>query len=811
MNPSTKLRASKRLVILDTHAILHRAYHALPDFSSSKGEPTGALYGLLSMLVKIINDLRPDYIVAATDLPGGTFRDAAYEHYKAGRAETQDDLVAQIKKTPGVLEAFGIPVYSAKGFEADDVIGTIVELVKKKKDLEVIIASGDKDALQLIEGARVRVFTMGKGLSDTVMYDEAAVNARYGFGPATVVDLKGIAGDPSDNIKGVPGVGEGSALKLLQTYGSIKAVLAAIKKDGVEKVSEKTGVQKRFVELVAKNKKEAEFSKLLATIRRDVPIAFVLPSHTWRQGTKVTQALDMLAEFEFRALVPRVKKILGVDSGETSQKKVPGAGETSGQNSLASPAQGQDEENRGLFGPEVSPELFHKAQVAVSVLDSTISEPLLEDILRMGKSETFDGALKNLEKQIKEKELEFVYEKIELPLGPVLRRMEQRGVEVDKEFLKKLSKEYTQELEAIAKRIYKAAGGEFNVSSPKQLGEVLFDKLGLATKKKTAGGQRSTRESELQKLAGQHPIIDDILAYRELSKLLGTYIDAIPKLLDKKSRVHTRYVQIGAATGRMASLDPNLQNIPIKSDLGRRIRHAFVAGKGMELVSFDYSQVELRLAAILSGDQGLIEIFKNGRDVHAEVAARVFGAHSALDAYEQRRRAKVINFGILYGMGVNALQQSLATTRKEAQDFYNHYFETFPRLAEYLEEIKGQAARKGYTETLFGRRRYFEGLKSAIPYVRASAERMAVNAPLQGTSADIIKLAMIEIDKELPGTLILQVHDELVFEIKKGEVKECAPVIKKIMESVVPESKRRGVPIIAEGKAGKNWGEMKKL
>ena len=352
------MSAKKRLVILDTHAILHRAYHALPDFSSSKGMPTGALYGLLSMLVKIINDLRPDYMVAAIDLPGATFRDAAYEHYKAGRAETQDDLIEQIKRTPGVLEAFGVPVYSAKEFEADDVIGTIVEKVKNKKDLEVIIASGDKDALQLIEGQRVQVFTFGKGMNDTLIYDEAAVQSRYGFGPKTVVDLKGIAGDPSDNIKGVPGVGEGSALRLLQTYGSIKGIFAAITKEGVEAVAAKSGVQKRFVDLVAKSKKEAEFSKLLATIRRDAPIDFELPKKSWRDGADTKRVLDMLAEFEFRGLVPRVKNILGVI--EAAAPEPAAAGE-------------------GLFKNNVAPGAFYKAQVAVSVLDSAIAEPSMSE------------------------------------------------------------------------------------------------------------------------------------------------------------------------------------------------------------------------------------------------------------------------------------------------------------------------------------------------------------------------------------------------------------------------------------------------
>lgn len=780
----------KRLVILDTHAILHRAYHALPDFSSSKGMPTGALYGLLSMLVKIINDLRPDYIAAAIDLPGDTFRDTAYKDYKGTRAETDDALIEQIKRTPGVLEAFGIPVYSAETFEADDVIGTIVEKVKKKKDIEVIIASGDKDALQLIEDDKVRVFTMGKGLNDTIMYNEEKVKERYGFGPACVPDLKGIAGDPSDNIKGVPGVGEGSALKLLQKYGSLQGVYAAIQKQGVEAVAAECGVQKRFVELVANNKKEAEFSKMLATIRRDVPIDFEVPKKTWREGADPRRALDMLAEFEFRALVPRVKTILGAQD-------------------IAEPASAS---GVGLFAnADIAPERLHRAQLAVSVLDSTIAEPDLEDVLRMGKSDVFDEALKNLEKQIKEQGMTFVYEEIELPLGPVLRGMSARGIRVDKAFLKKLSKEYSTELNKIAQRIYKHAGGEFNVGSPKQLGEVLFDKLGLDTKKKTAGGQRSTRESELQKLKGAHPIIEDILAYRELSKLLSTYIDALPTLLDENDRVHTRYVQIGAATGRMASLDPNLQNIPIKSELGRAIRHAFVASPGKKLVSYDYSQIELRLAAILSGDPALMQIFKDGRDVHTEVAARVFGKNSSIPAAEQRRRAKVINFGILYGMGVMALQQSLGTNRKEAQEFYDQYFAAFPRLAAFLDEVKAEAARTGYTETLFGRRRYMDGITSSIPYVRAAAERMAINAPLQGTSADLIKIAMIRIDQEMPDILLLQVHDELVFEMPEDTVAQYAPRIKEIMEDAMSDKEKRGVPILVEGKVGDNWGDMRKL
>lgn len=790
-----KKEGTKRLVILDTHALLHRAYHALPDFSSSKGEPTGALYGLISTVVRIMTEFGPDYIVAADDLPGPTFRDAAYDKYKATRAETEPALIAQIKRSKDVLRALGIPLLSAEGFEADDVIGTLAEKTKKIKDLEVIIASGDMDALQLVEGTRVRVYTMRKGLTDTVLYDEARVRERFNFAPERIPDLKGIMGDPSDNIKGVKGVGEGSALKLLQAYGSLDALYKVLKnKGGVEMVAQKAGVQKRFVQLVADNKEDAEFSKMLATIRRDAPVEFARAPRSWRESAHVKQALDMLAEFEFRSLIPRVRAILGVEAPPEPAK------------------------DGGLFGEDVPKEQFERAALAVWVLDTNTTEPSLEDILRIGKSNTFAQALVTIEAEIEKRGLGFVYNTIERPLTPVLRRMEERGIMVDKEFLANLSKKYTKELDTIAKRIFKAAGGEFNIASPKQLGDVLFDTLGLgaAKQKKTAGGQRSTRESELLKLKDQHPIIEDVLAYRELSKLLSTYIDALPALLDARGRVHTRFVQTGAATGRLASQNPNLQNIPIKTELGRAIRHAFIAQKGMVLLAFDYSQIELRIAALLSGDEALADIFRTGRDVHTEVAARVFGKKSGLDAYEQRRRAKVINFGILYGMGVSSLQQSLGTSRAEAQEFYNQYFEAFPRLSAYMDETIAFAAAHGYTQTYFGRRRYFDGIKSPIPYVKAAAERMALNAPFQGTSADLIKLAMIKVDAYLEksgrtGHLLLQVHDELVFEVEAHEVKNLAPNIKDIMENVIPEKERRGIPLLVEGEMGSNWGDMKKI
>ncbi len=789
------MKDRKRLVLLDTHAILHRAYHALPDFSSSKGEPTGALYGLLTMLMKLVNDLHPDYIVAAVDLPKPTYRHAIYKEYKGTRQKTDDALVIQLTRMHDVLDAFGIPIYSAEGYEADDVIGTIVEKVVKDPlfdGLDVFIATGDMDSLQLVSDKRVQVYTLRKGLNDTVLYDEEKVKERFGFGPELLPDYKGIRGDPSDNISGVRGIGEKGATDLIKNFGSLDEIYKVLKKSP-NKLRE-VGVKQGVLDKLNEQEKLARLSRELGEINRKVPIDFKLPTHEWKEGVHAKEALDFVHELEFRSLAPRVRALFGVVTNEEAD---------GGKKKEVTPAEAED---------------LRKLALAVWVLDSNLGEPTREDVEREGGSVKLDEAREKICAEIKKRGLEFVYQEIELPLEPVLRAMEKNGIKVDRIFLEKLSKDYTKELRTLAERIYKNAGGEFNLNSPKQLGDVLFDKLGLATKKKTAGGQRSTRESELQKLIGQHPIIEDILAYRELSKLLSTYIDAIPPLLDKHDRLHTHYVQIGAATGRLASQDPNLQNIPIKSDLGRRIRNAFVAENGFELVAFDYSQIELRIAAFLSGDEGLIEVFTRGGDIHAEVASRVFHVRPEDVDREQRRRAKVINFGILYGMGVTSLQQSLGTSRSEAQEFYNQYFAAFPRLAAYIDETKAEAAAKGYTETHFGRRRYLEGIKSPIPFVRSAAERMAINAPMQGTQADIIKLAMVRIDAmfkkdrlEGDARMLLQVHDELVFEIKKNKVDDVAPKIKEIMEDVLPKEKAKGVPFLAEGKRGPNWGEMEKL
>jgi DNA polymerase-1 len=795
----------KLIVLLDAHAIIHRAYHALPDFASSKGEPTGALYGLSSMLIKIIGDLKPDYLAACFDLPKPTYRHEAFDGYKVGRKKTDDELVAQLKRARDVFTAFHIPIYDLEGFEADDLLGTIAERLKKDPTIKVIIASGDSDTLQLIDDGKVQVFTLKKGINDTILYDEAAVNTKYGFGPLQLTDYKGLAGDSSDNIPGIKGIGDKTATTLIQKFGTIEEMYKVIKKD--PNALKAAGIKPKAVELITAGEEEALFSKMLGTIRRDAPVKFSLPEKVWRENIDIKDIEKLFAELEFRTLGNRVKELL---RGEALPE-------------VATPTEKVKEVP--VEEEKVDPKELRETALALWVADSNITTPELSDIKTFAQKDTFAEAREVVMSELKKRGGQKVFDEIEKPLIPIVDEMNHYGVKIDKAYLGELSKEYTKELKAIEKKIIKLAGEEFNVASPKQLGVILFEKLGLKAKnqKKTAGGAMSTKESELEKLRDLHPIIAHILEYREIAKLLGTYIDAIPELLDPNNRLHATFQQEGSATGRMSSHNPGLQNIPIRSARGERIRNAFIAEKDCEVVSFDYSQIQLRVAAFLSGDAKLIQIFKNGEDIHTSVAAEVFGVSPDKVDYEMRRRAKVINFGIIYGMGVNALKANLTTetvqiSRAEAQKFYDDYFKTFSTLATYLDEVKATAQRQGYTETFFGRRRYFEGIKSKIPFIRAAAERMAVNAPIQGTEADIVKIAMVRIDEALKKGklendvhLVLQVHDELVYEIKKSYVKEAAVLIKDIMQSVIPLKEIKGVPILAEAYQGKNWGEMEKI
>lgn len=788
---------------MDAHAIIHRAYHALPaDFVSSSGEPTGALYGLSAMLLKIIKDLKPDYLIACYDLPKPTHRHEAYKEYKAGRTKAEPELISQLKRSRDIFEAFSIPIYDKGGFEADDIIGTAVEKLKDDKNTDIIIASGDMDTLQLVKDKKVQVYTLKKGINDTIIYDEKAVLDRFGFEPKLLIDYKGLRGDPSDNIIGIKGIGEKTATLLIQKFGTIENMYKTLKEN--KEAFKKAGFKDRVVGLLEEGEEDANFSKIIGTIRRDAPIDFVLPEKKWSEAVNSEKIEQLWNELDFRTLGARLKDTL---SGFSDDDSV---------------AQDSKSENRNeeVVMPEIQEDEFKEISIGLWLLNSSVTNPDREDILNYTNKKSFAEAKVVVLGEIEKQGLRKILDEIEKPLIPIISGMEKRGVKIDVPRLKKLSVEYHKELDSLEKKITEYAGEKFNVNSPKQLGETLFVKMRLKTKnhKKTGGGALSTKESELEKMRDLHPIIPFILEYRELQKLLTTYIDNIPTMLGGDGRLHTSLLQAGTTTGRMSSQNPNLQNIPNKSELGRNIRKSFIADKGFKLVAFDYSQMELRIAAFLSGDEKLVEIFNKGEDVHTAVASEVFGVSFDKVDKEMRRQAKVINFGIIYGMGINALKQNLGTDRESAQKFYNEYFKKFSGLAEYLEKVKNETFKKGYTETFFGRRRYFEGLNSPLPYIRASAERMAINAPIQGTGADIVKLAMIKVNEFLKGEnlmedvrLLLQVHDELLFEIKDNLTEKVSPKIKKIMEGVISPEETKGVACAVDVSVGDNWGEMQKV
>ncbi len=793
-------KKAKTIVLLDAHAIIHRAYHALPEFLSSDGEPTGALYGLSTMLMKIITDLKPDYIVACYDLPGKTFRHEAYDAYKAGRIKADEALITQLKNSRLIFEAFNIPIYDSPGFEADDILGTVVHNYKKDKNIKIIIASGDMDTMQLVDDKKVQIYTLKKGINDTILYDEDKVVERFSFRPAFLPDYKGLRGDPSDNIIGIKGIGEKTATTLITTFGTIEEIYKRIKKD--DEAFKKLGISPRVLQLLKDNEEEALFSKTLATIRTDAPIEFVLPAKTFWEDADLAKIEKVFMKFEFRSLFARLKTFFGKSGSESSMNQLSFA------------------EEKKPSPKNINSTKLQEASIALWLLNSEMSTPKLEDILMFAKTQNFETAYEHVFKKLKEKNLAQVFEEIEKPIMPVVKEMEEHGILIDKKYFAKLSEEYHKELDKLTARIYKMAGVEFNINSPKQLGEVIFGKLGMKSgKKKMTSGNFSTKVSVLEELAEENPIIKEILAYRELQKLLSTYIDVIPQMAGADSRLHAKFIQNGSSTGRFSSQDPNLQNLPIKSELGKRIRDGFVAESGHKLVAFDYSQIELRVAAMLSGDKKLTQVFHDKKDAHTGVAAFVFGVPIDKVDREMRRQAKVINFGILYGMGVSALRKNLGGTREEAQKFYDNYFNQFSGVRDYLNEVKKFALEHTYTETLFGRKRSFPNIKSRIPFLKSMAERTAINAPIQGTAADIIKLAIRYANEDLKKEellskvhLVLQVHDELVYEVEEGALSQAEKIIKNAMEGVMQRSflhYKTEVPLEVHYNSGDNFGEVK--
>lgn len=862
----------KRLVLLDSHAIIHRAFHALPPLTSPAGEPVGAVYGFASVLLKILRELKPDYVAAAFDHEGPTFRHVAFERYKANRVRAPDALYQQIPTVKELVAAFGIPVIEQQGYEADDLIGTVASEVRKKHpSVEIIIATGDLDTLQLID-ERTKVFTMRKGVADTVLYDAAAVRNRYGLIPRQLTDFKGLRGDPSDNIPGVKGIGEKTAALLLARYGTMENVYRALKRKRIEA---KPGV----IAALAAHEADALFSKTLATIDTHAPITFVLESARVRKSDAVRDASRaVLARLGFESLLKRMDGAPGAappaGRADTAGGAPPAAAAPVRVVPVAAlahiPRHGPvlllaDGERRHI-SVAVSERDVYEASAAslrdarwfsgkrrIYLFDAKplvhlglpynpavmrdlailwyLVEPgrrgyeaaaLVAKELRglsspSGAAEVaarLFGLAPRLEERITAEELGRVYEEIEAPLPPILAAMEERGIGFDPRPLAKLSKTMAAELVTLEAAIHRAAGGPFNISSPRQLAEVLFDKLGLAPRgirRTEKSGAYSMNETELLKLKQFHPGITDILRYRELQKLKSTYVDALPKLIGRDGRIHTTWNQMGTATGRISSSGPNLQNVPIRSEFGGEIRKAFVADRGYLFVAFDYSQLELRIAADLARDEKMAEAFRRGLDIHRLTAAEVNNIPLEQVTPELRYRAKALNFGVLYGMGARSFAASAGITRDEAEHFIEEYFLDFGGIARFVAETKITARERGFTKTAFGRKRFFPDLAQTNFRLAREAERMAVNHPIQGTAADIVKKAMIAVDGFLRGRgfsddvrLLLQIHDELIFEIKAGMAGEVASEIRRLMEGVWSGA----VPMAVEVKRGRNWGAL---
>jgi len=815
----------KKLLLIDSHAIIHRAFHALPPLTANDGRPTNALYGVSSLTLKVLRELKPDYVVALFDRPEPTFRKLKYDDYKAQRPETADDLVAQLIEARELFKKFGITVLEAPGFEADDLIATLAKRYAKEKDLQIIILTGDLDTLQLVDGKKTVVMVLKKGVSETITYDKKAVEERYGLSPEQMVDYKALVGDPSDNIKGVPGIGPKTATTLLQKYKSL---------DGMYKKLDKK--EKKY-ELLKSSEEVAREAKDLVQLRFDAP-AEVESLESLVRDDDEERLKDYFGELGFQSLVKRMMGSNGIKGDKEEESKEIKKSESTIEGVVIVEDDSKEEDLEGgdlkvgfnlkeklkkvrAQGKEIAPPYFDLG-VGFWLLNSDARsyepEQLAQKFLKRsyGGGRDIEDLYRYLKKELKSNEVENIFYEIEMPVLRILAEMEELGIKVNAKALEALDKKISKKLIGLTDKIYKEAGQPFNINSPSQLSAVLFDTLKLkGPSRKTPGGQRSTRAGVLEDMVDVHPIVPLIMEYREDFKILTTYVQAIPKLIDTDGRLRTTYVQTGAATGRLSSQNPNLQNIPRESSWSTSIRQAFEAENEYSLVAFDYSQIELRLMAALSGDPGLTEAFKKGLDVHVATAAKIFGVQLSDVKPEMRRVAKTLNFGLMYGMGSSAFAKATGVSREKALEFIETYFKEFPKVREWHEEAKHLARRFGYAKTLVGRRRQMPEITAELGFFRAAAEREAINHPIQGLDADINKLAMIKVrdllvDKGVwmkEARLLLSIHDELLFEIADDKIKALAPLIRKEMESAFKVE----VPLVVDVSAGKTWGDLSSL
>ena len=782
----------RKLLLVDAYAMIFRAYYAFirAPRMNSKGENTSAIFGFAVTLEDLLKKINPTHVGVAFDPAGGTFRHEAYEQYKAQRPETPEDIRKAVPVIKQLLEAMNIPVLEVPGFEADDVIGTLSKR-GEEAGFEVYMATPDKDYGQLVTDHVFMYRPRHTGGFELMGPKE--VCDKYGLQHQDqVIDLLGLMGDASDNIPGCKGVGEKTAVALLQQFGSIDNMLAHT--DQIK------GALRTKVE---SQTEEIKFSRFLATIRTDVPIA--LDEALLAKKEPDAEALASLyRELEFNSLLRK----LGTSGSSSSTSPTSSTSSTSSQSKPAKAPKPADPNQLDLFAEpeEQSPSLEGRERVGLfDTIEARLCQYLLNPEVAFNPNKEPDWeALKA------DADLWNLYNEVELPLVPVLREMEAAGVRIDVAQLKQAETTLTEELNGLEQRIYDLAGETFNINSPRQVGELLFDKLKLDPQaKKSKTGQYSTSEEVLVGLKEKHEIVSLILEQRELKKLISTYIAALPGYIDPKDgKIHTTYNQTVTATGRLSSSNPNLQNLPIRSERGRFIREAVIPDEGCLFLSADYSQIELRLMAHFSQDEHMLAAFRTGQDIHAATAAKIYGLPIEQVSKDQRRKAKTANFGIIYGISAFGLAQQLDCSRAEAKQLIDDYFAAFPRVISYIESQKELARARGYAETLFGRKRYLPDIHSHNATVRSFAERNAVNAPIQGTAADIIKMAMVSIHRRLKeeglqAQMIMQVHDELNFNVPEPEVDRVREIVVSEMQNAVHLS----IPLIAECGVGKNWLE----
>jgi DNA polymerase I len=913
-----------KLVLIDGHSLAYRAFHALPvDLQSPSGELTNASYGFLLMLLTVLEKEHPDYIIVCFD-KGPSFRVDVYDAYKAHREKIPDEMRIQMARIREIVQAFGIPIVELEEYEADDLLGTLSRQAADQ-GLDVLIVTGDRDALQLVDD-HITVLTSGRRFSDTIHYTVDEVRAKYGLDPEQLVDLKALMGDRSDNIPGVKGVGEKGATKMLQKYETLDNIFA-----------HQDELSTRYRNALGSGKENAYLSQRLGRIVQDVPVELDLAAARTTNGYDRQKLLTLMQQLGFRTLVERIpiagsaqeeagQQLLLFGADDTAVSAAEDLGvyslvddddaleqlanrlgqvdmfavdtETTDIDAVIADLVGisvSDAEGKAWYIPVKAPsgdrtldlghvvtslapllsderitKIGHNLKYDMKILAQAglpIAGPLFDTMvaewvlnpdaplglknqawMRLGVQMTEIGELIGsgrdqitmaqvpvakalpyaaadadmtlrlahiLAPELEERQQMDLFRDLEMALLPVLTDMELTGIKLDRAWLQDLSEELTARLGALEASIYQHAGEFFNVNSTQQLSEVLFDRLALPIRgsRKTKSGYYSTRASVLEGLQGEHPIIDDILSYRELSKLKSTYVDALPDLINPETgRVHTSYNPTGTVTGRISSNNPNLQNIPIRTEEGRRVRRAFVAESGWRLLGADYSQVELRVMAHVSKDQALIEAFERGEDIHTTTAAAVYAVSLDDVSYEMRSVAKAVNFGLIYGQGAFGLARQINVSVEDAQRFIDRYFDRFPGVQKYMDRIQRDASQKGYVETLLKRRRYFPELAAgsrASSRSRQSAERMAINTPIQGSAADIIKLAMIRMHRRLAdegfrARMLLQVHDEVVLEVPEDELDAVTHLVRTTMETAIDLC----VPLKVDVEIGQNWLDM---